>query len=52
MSTEFFTGPLFHRLGDVDVSWIVGIALPGALYYWLTRSRAQHDLRHAQIDRA
>lgn len=52
MSTELYTGPLFHLLGGIDVSWIVGMALPGALYYALTRHRSPRASRHAQIDRA
>jgi NCS1 family nucleobase:cation symporter-1 len=33
ISTKFYTGPLVAALGDVDISWIIGLALPAALYY-------------------
>src|SRR5579863_1738079 len=33
LSTSFYTGPLVAPLGDVDVSWLVGLLVPGALYY-------------------
>ena len=37
ISTAFYTGPLVEPLGGVDVSWIVGLLVPGALYYFLAR---------------
>lgn len=33
LSTSFFTGPLVAPLGGVDISWILGLLVPGALYY-------------------
>jgi len=33
LSTSFYTGPLVEPLGGVDVSWIVGLLVPGILYY-------------------
>jgi NCS1 family nucleobase:cation symporter-1 len=33
ISTKFYTGPLVAALGDVDISWIIGLVLPAALYY-------------------
>jgi NCS1 family nucleobase:cation symporter-1 len=33
LSTAFYTGPLVDPLGGVDISWIVGLIVPGALYY-------------------
>jgi NCS1 family nucleobase:cation symporter-1 len=32
LSTAFYTGPLVEPLGGVDVSWIVGLIVPAALY--------------------
>ena len=29
------------QLGGVDISWIVGLAVPGILYYWLARDSAR-----------
>lgn len=37
VATGFYTGPWVDRLGGVDISWIVGIVVPGALYYCATR---------------
>jgi NCS1 family nucleobase:cation symporter-1 len=33
LSTSFFTGPLVEPLGGVDISWILGLLVPGLLYY-------------------
>jgi NCS1 family nucleobase:cation symporter-1 len=38
LSTAFYTGPLVEPLGGVDISWIVGLLVPGALYYVLARA--------------
>ena len=38
LSTTIYTGFLAHRLGGVDVSWIVGLAVTCPLYYGLMRS--------------
>jgi len=40
LSTAFYTGALVEPLGGVDVSWIVGLLLPGALYTHLRVPRA------------
>jgi NCS1 family nucleobase:cation symporter-1 len=37
VATGFYTGPWVDYLGGVDVSWIVGIVVPGILYYVATR---------------
>jgi NCS1 family nucleobase:cation symporter-1 len=51
LSSEFYTGPLFNLLGGVDISWIVGIVIPGAIYYWVTRAyRAGHAERTIRVD--
>jgi nucleobase:cation symporter-1, NCS1 family len=47
LSTAFYTGPLVEPLGGVDISWIVGLLVPGALYYALagaSRRRAPSQL--------
>ena len=28
------------QLGGVDISWIVGLVVPGILYYWVARISA------------
>ena len=33
-----YTGPLAHRLADVDVAWLVGLAVSGGVYWLLSRS--------------
>lgn len=39
LATSFWTGPLVERLGGADVSWIVGLAVPAALFLVLARGR-------------
>jgi len=41
LSTSFYTGPLVDPLGGVDISWIVGLVVPGILYYALGRGSRQ-----------
>ncbi|MFF7334452.1 cytosine permease [Streptomyces sp. NPDC008150] len=38
LSTSFYTGPLVAPLGGADISWIVGLVVPAALY-WLIGTR-------------
>ena len=38
LSTAFYTGPLVATLGGADISWIVGLIVPGALYYAIVRA--------------
>jgi nucleobase:cation symporter-1, NCS1 family len=35
LDTAFYTGPLVALLGGVDISWIIGLVVPGVLYYLL-----------------
>jgi nucleobase:cation symporter-1, NCS1 family len=37
ISTEMFTGPIAKQLSDVDLSWLVGLAVVCPLYYWAAR---------------
>ncbi|MFJ9040516.1 purine-cytosine permease family protein [Streptomyces sp. NPDC102406] len=37
LATHFYTGPLVAPLGGADVSWIVGLVVPAALYWLLAR---------------
>jgi nucleobase:cation symporter-1, NCS1 family len=41
LDTAFYTGPLVDPLGGVDISWIVGLLVPGVLYYLLGRASQQ-----------
>jgi nucleobase:cation symporter-1, NCS1 family len=38
LSTSLYTGPLVAPLGGVDISWVVGLLVPGALYYAFGRA--------------
>ncbi|WP_149563763.1 purine-cytosine permease family protein [Streptomyces cacaoi] len=38
LATNFYTGPLVAPLGGADISWLVGLAVPAALY-WLFAPR-------------
>ncbi|MFD6275088.1 purine-cytosine permease family protein [Streptomyces sp. NPDC060209] len=40
--THFYTGPVAEPLGGADISWIVGLAVPAALYWLLARRDTQH----------
>lgn len=40
VSTKLYTGPMVAQLGGVDISWIIGLLVPAALYYLVARKRA------------
>ncbi|MFI7341985.1 purine-cytosine permease family protein [Streptomyces sp. NPDC050085] len=42
LATHFYTGPLVDPLGGADISWIVGLAVPAALYWILARRDTSH----------
>jgi NCS1 family nucleobase:cation symporter-1 len=46
LSTVFYTGPLVEPLGGVDISWIVGLLVPGILYYGLGRASQRRAPPH------
>jgi NCS1 family nucleobase:cation symporter-1 len=37
VSTRLYTGPVARDLGGADLSWIVGLAVTGPVYYWLAK---------------
>jgi nucleobase:cation symporter-1, NCS1 family len=40
--SPLYTGPAARAMGEIDVSWIVSLAVTGPVYYWLaSRSRAR-----------
>ena len=39
VSTGLYTGPFFNLLGGIDISWIVGIVIPGSIYYFFSRTQ-------------
>lgn len=38
VDSHFYSGPMVAQLGGVDISWIVGLVVPGILYYLLART--------------
>ncbi|MGP3975680.1 purine-cytosine permease family protein [Streptomyces sp. 8N114] len=44
--THFYTGPLVNPLGGADISWLVGLAVPAALYWLLARGDTAHIPEH------
>ncbi len=40
VASALYTGPVAHAIGDIDLSWIVGLAVTSPLYYWWAK-RAQ-----------
>ncbi|HLW24830.1 MAG TPA: cytosine permease [Steroidobacteraceae bacterium] len=46
LSTAFYTGPLVARLGGVDISWILGLIVPGILYYLFGRASQRRAPSH------
>ncbi|QDQ95337.1 cytosine permease [Rhodococcus sp. WB9] len=39
--TAFYSGPMVAVLGHTDISWIVGLIVPGTIYYvWARRDRS------------
>lgn len=37
VDTGFYTGSMVALLDDTDISWIVGLLVPGVMYYWAAR---------------
>ncbi len=37
LATDLYTGPMVGMLGGADISWILGLLVPAALYYAATR---------------
>jgi NCS1 family nucleobase:cation symporter-1 len=35
--TPLYNGPVARAMGGVDLSWIVGLAITGPAYYWLSK---------------
>jgi purine-cytosine permease-like protein len=51
---DLYTGPAARALGGVDVGWLVGLIVSGALYGWLSRSYdpTRERFAAAESDRA
>jgi NCS1 family nucleobase:cation symporter-1 len=39
LAQTLYTGPITKQLGGADISWIVGLVVPAALYYFWARRR-------------
>jgi NCS1 family nucleobase:cation symporter-1 len=38
LAQSLYTGPFTEALGGADISWIVGLVVPGVIYYvWASR---------------
>ncbi|MFE6188424.1 purine-cytosine permease family protein [Streptomyces sp. NPDC056465] len=51
LATHFWTGPMVEVLGGADISWIVGLVVPAALYLLLARrdtSRVPEETRYTR----
>ncbi|WP_342042691.1 purine-cytosine permease family protein [Bacillus sp. OTU2372] len=44
MSFSFYKGPMFTALGGADITWIVGLAASGILYYFFMGSKVKNRL--------
>lgn len=51
ISTSLYTGALVEKMNGVDISWIIGLIIPGVMYYFLAKrstaavsSPVQHSL--------
>ncbi|MFD7719542.1 purine-cytosine permease family protein [Streptomyces sp. NPDC059814] len=52
LATHFYTGPLVDPLGGADISWMVGLVVPAALYWLLARRDTSHvpeETRYAPV---
>lgn len=41
IASSFYTGPLVERLGGADISWIVGLIVPGLIYFIAAKRLAE-----------
>jgi NCS1 family nucleobase:cation symporter-1 len=37
IDTPLYTGPIARAMGNVDLSWIAGLAITGPAYFWLSK---------------
>ncbi|NHN89608.1 purine-cytosine permease family protein [Acetobacter conturbans] len=47
VSNSLYTGVIANQLGGIDISWILGIVVPGVLYWILARRKKQWELQAA-----
>ncbi|NUH41474.1 cytosine permease [Streptomyces samsunensis] len=46
LSTAFYTGPFVAPLGGADISWLVGLTVPAAVYWLLAHNDTAHVPTH------
>ncbi|MCQ8192418.1 purine-cytosine permease family protein [Streptomyces rugosispiralis] len=46
LSTAFYTGPFVAPLGGADISWLIGLAVPAAVYWLLAHRDTAHVPDH------
>ena len=49
VDTHFYSGPMVAQLGGVDISWIVGLVVPGVIYYCLAKPAMAASLTHRGV---
>ena len=47
LSNSLYTGVIANQLGGIDISWILGIVVPGVLYWVLATRKKNNALRAA-----
>jgi nucleobase:cation symporter-1, NCS1 family len=40
VASDVYTGPVARAMGDIDFSWVVGLLVVSAAYYFAVRPRA------------
>ncbi|CDK78879.1 Cytosine/purine/uracil/thiamine/allantoin permease family protein [Klebsiella pneumoniae IS22] len=40
IDSGFYSGPFVKMLGGIDISWLIGLALPAGLYYVLRKAQS------------
>jgi nucleobase:cation symporter-1, NCS1 family len=54
VASPLYTGPIARSLGNIDLSWIVGLLITSPVYYWLAqraRARAGRPSEGAAVQR-
>lgn len=51
IDSGFYSGPFVSLLGGIDISWLIGLALPAALYYILRKVQSTHTAAGTALSR-
>ncbi len=49
LATDLYKGPIAKALGGVDISWLVGLAVVGPVYYFAARRAGRSNLIQAPL---